>query len=116
MLVIVGKLTLMVVMIFALSEVAKRSPLLASLLASLPVTTILAATVLYWETQDNERVASFTNGVMWLILPSFVFFVLFPFLLRRGMSYTPALAIGVASMLVFYGFYAFILRWFSIKL
>jgi len=115
-LVVIGKLTFTALTIYVLSEIAKRSTTIASLLAALPVTSILVATLLYWETGDVEQVAKFTNSLLWLIYPSLTFFVAFPILLRRGIGYGTSLFLALAIMAVFYGIYAFVLRWFSIKI
>lgn len=115
-LIVIGKLTFTALTIYVLSEIAKRSTTVASLLASLPVTSVLVATLLYWETGDVEQVAKFTNSLLWLIYPSLTFFVIFPILLRRGMGYGGSLTLSLTIMIVFYGLYALVLRWFSIKL
>ena len=115
-LIVIGKLTFSALLIYLLSEIAKRSTIFAALLASLPVTSILAGTLLYWETGDVERVASFTSGVLWLIYPTLSFFIVFPILLRRGIGFNSSLALSIAIMVAVYGVYAFVLRWFAIKI
>ncbi|MEI8295856.1 MAG: DUF3147 family protein [Alphaproteobacteria bacterium] len=115
-LIVIGKLTCTAFLIYLLSEIAKRSTAFAALLASLPIASILAAILLYWETGDAERVADFTSNVLWLIYPSLIFFVAFPILLRRGIGFGTALALSIAIMIACYSLYAVILRWFSIKI
>jgi hypothetical protein len=115
-LIVISKLTFSALLIYLLSEIAKRSTIFAAMLASLPITCILAATLLYWETGDVERVASFTSGVLWLIYPSLIFFVVFPILLRRGFGFSSSLALSIAIMVAFYGVYVVVLRWFAIKI
>lgn len=112
----IAKLTLTATFLYILSAIAKRSTLFAALLGSLPVTAIITGILLYWETGDSERIANFTSGVLWLIYPSLVFYIAFPFLLRRGISYSMALGLSVGIMMFFYAIYFALLRWFSIKL
>lgn len=111
----ITKLLLTSVLIFVLSEIAKRFTTLASVIASIPISAIFVIIFLHWETGDTERLASFTNGVFWMILPSFVFFLAFPFLLRQGISFGLALPVSIAFMLVSYVVFLAILKLFSIK-
>ncbi|MBD0329679.1 MAG: DUF3147 family protein [Thermoleophilia bacterium] len=64
------------------SEVARRSSLLGAVLISLPLTSILAAIWLYRDTRDTAEVAALSWAILWVILPSLVFFVVLPLALR----------------------------------
>lgn len=110
-----GKLFLTVLLIYILSEIAKRFTTLASVIASIPVSAIFVIILLYWETGDAERVATFTNGVFWMILPSFSFFIAFPFLLRQGLPFGWALPAAIALMLVSYTLFLMAIKLFTIK-
>lgn len=81
-------------LVVAIAEAAKRSTLLAALLASLPLTSLLAILWLWRDTGDTEQIASLTTGIFWLVLPSLVFFVALPMLLRAGTPFWPSLAIS----------------------
>jgi hypothetical protein len=81
--------------IVAVSEIARRSSFWGALLASLPLTSILALVWLFIETGDAERVSAVSRGIFWLVLASLPFFILLPSLLRAGWSFWTAL--GVAS-------------------
>ena len=78
------------------SEAAKRSILIGSILASLPLTSLLAMTWLWADTKDPEKVAALAGGIFWLILPSLTLLAALPLLLRRGMDFVPAMAISIA--------------------
>jgi hypothetical protein len=65
-------------------------------LVSLPLTSILAAIWLYRDTRDTNEVADLAWSILWVIVPSLVFFVVLPVALRRGMAFWPAL--GVACL------------------
>ena len=76
------KVAITAVLVVAVSEVGKRSLLFAGLLASLPLTSLLALAWLQAETGDRERVAALSTSIVWLILPSLVFLIALPVLLR----------------------------------
>lgn len=61
------KLSLTAVVVVAISEIAKRSSLWAAVLASLPLTSLLAFVWLYIDTRSVERVASLSSGIFWLV-------------------------------------------------
>lgn len=86
------KIGVTALVVVAVSEIAKRSPLWAALLASLPLTSLLAFVWLYLDTGDTERVAALSHNILWLVLPSLVLFVLLPLLLRAGWNFWGSLA------------------------
>ena len=90
------------VVVAAASEVARRSSLLGAVLVSLPLTSILAAVWLYRDTGDTEQVAALSWSILWVIVPSLVFFVVLPVGLRRGLAFTPALLLACAATAVAY--------------
>jgi hypothetical protein len=97
------KLVLSAVLIVVISEVARRSSLLAGILASLPLVSVLAMIWLYVDTRDVERVAVLASSVFWLVLPSLVLFLLLPVLLRAGLAFFPSLlASAAATALAYY--------------
>ena len=76
------------------SEAARRSTVLGAILISLPLTSILAVTWLYRDTHDPEQVASLSWSILWVIVPSLMFFVVLPVALRSGLSFAPALLLA----------------------
>jgi hypothetical protein len=89
------KVALTSVLVVAIAEAGKRSTLLASILASLPLTSILAFIWLYAETGEPEKVASLATGIFWLVLPSLILFIALPLLLRASVPFGLALAISI---------------------
>lgn len=104
MLQVILKVIITSVLVVAIAEVAKRSSLLAAILASLPLTSMLAMIWLYLDTGDAEQVASLAGGIFWLVLPSLVLFVALPLMLRADWPFAPSLlaasALTVASYFV----------------
>ena len=50
------------------SEISKRSPGFGAIVASLPLTSILATVWLYKDTRDVESVISLSNGIALVVL------------------------------------------------
>ena len=97
MLYYVLKVALTAAVIVAVSEIAKRHTALAALLAALPLTSLLAFVWFHLEGASAVQVAALSRGIFWLVLPSLLFFVLFPTLLERGVSFTPVGGIRSAA-------------------
>jgi len=90
------KVAITVAVVVAVSEIAKRSSLWGALLASLPLTSLLAFVWLYLDTGNAESVAALSQSVFWLVLASLPLFLILPALVRSGVSFWPSL--GVACL------------------
>lgn len=110
------KVVVSALVIAAVSELGKRFTLLGAILASLPLTSILALTWLYLDTREPQRVEALATGIFWAVLPSLLFFAVLPWLLRRGLAFAPAMLLACAVMALGYGLYALLLRRFGIAL
>ncbi|MBK6659248.1 MAG: DUF3147 family protein [Proteobacteria bacterium] len=91
------KLVLSAGIIVGVSEIARRSTFLGAVLASLPLTSLLAFVWLYVETGDVERISSLSGSIFWLVLPSLLLFLLLPALLRAGLGFWASLAASTAA-------------------
>jgi hypothetical protein len=110
------KLVISAAIIVAVSEVSKRSSLLGGLLASLPLTSFLAMLWIYHDTKDPAKVASLSTSIFWLVLPSLVFFVALPALLKFHLNFYASFALATAIMLSSYGLMLLLLRKFNIHI
>ncbi len=90
------------VIIAIVSELARRSPGLGALIASLPLISILGMMWLWRDTSDPDRMAAHATGTFWFVLPSLPMFLLIPALLKRGVGFWPALAAGCVLTMVLY--------------
>ena len=97
------------VIIAAASELARRSSLLGAVLISLPLTSILALIWLYRDTRDNAEVAALSWSILWVIVPSLVFFVVLPLALRST-GFWPALLLACAATAVSYALWIWAAR------
>jgi hypothetical protein len=104
------------VIIAAVSEIAKRSPGFGALVASLPLVSILGMIWLWRDTTDPQRMAAHAEGTFWYVLPSLPMFLLIPALLRRGVAFWPALALGCALTIALYFAMTWIGPRFGLKL
>lgn len=104
MLYIVIKALISGAIIAAVSEIAKRSPGLGALVASLPLVSVLGMIWLWRDTQDRALMASHAGATFWFVLPSLPMFLLIPALLERHIPFWLALATGcVLTMLLYVG-------------
>ena len=102
MLYLVVKALVSGVLIAIVSEIAKRSPGFAALVASLPLVSVLGMIWLWRDTSDPARMAAHAGATFWYVLPSLPMFLLIPVLLKRGVAFYPALAAGCALTVALY--------------
>lgn len=88
--------------IVAVSELAKKNNLLASIIHSLPLTSLLAFLWLYAGTKDAELIGRHAYGTFWFVLPTLPMFLLMPWLIQRLGGFWPALAAGIALTIGLY--------------
>jgi hypothetical protein len=89
-------------MIVAIAEMGKRLPAVGALVASLPLVSVLGMILLWHARPDAENMAVHAQATFWYVLPSLPMFLLMPILLRHGMGFWPALALGCALTVVLY--------------
>ena len=89
-------------LVAAVSEIARRYPGWGGLVASLPLTSLLAMTWLWRDTGDAERVAELSASTIWFIVPSVPLFIALPLLLRSGLGFWVSMAIVVVATLALY--------------
>ena len=85
-----------------ISEIARRSPGFAALVASLPLVSIIGMIWLWRDTGDTARIASHAEATFWYVLPSLPMFLLFPWLIRSGMGFWPSLGLGCVVTILLY--------------
>jgi hypothetical protein len=98
------------------SEIARRNSAFAAIIASLPLTSILALVWLYKDSGDLKAVADLSNGIALVVLPSLAFFACLTILIRLGWGFWPSLGISTVSMVLFYFGYIWVLGFFGIKI
>jgi len=102
MLYLVIKAALSGMIVAAVSEIARRYPGWGGLVASLPLTSLLAMIWLFRDTHDPERVAELSMSALWFFMPSVPLFVALPLLIRSGVPFWLSMGIVVAGTLALY--------------
>ena len=95
--------------IVAVSETAKRNNYVASIIHSLPLTSLLAFVWLYMEVARKDGtakastlIANHAFGTFWFVLPTLPMFLVLPFLIRKGMAFWPAFGCCIAGTIALY--------------
>ena len=93
---VIAKALLAGAMIATISEIGRRLPAAAAIVASLPLVSVLGMIFLWHAKPDAENMAIHAQATFWYVLPSLPMFLLIPALLRAGASFWLALAAGCA--------------------
>ena len=97
-----GKIGLTALIIFAVVQVSERNTLLAAVLASIPIVSVLAMMWMNHEGQSAEEISGFAKDIVWLLIPSLLLFIVMPLLIERGWEFYPALGAGLATTILGY--------------
>jgi len=104
------------VLVALASEAGKRSSLLGAILISLPLTSILALAWLYSDTRDASKVSDLSWSILWIVLPSIVFFIALPLLIRAGWGVPLAIIAAAGVTAAAYWVWTLLLRRFGVDL
>jgi hypothetical protein len=96
------KIALTAIVIVVVSEISKRLPLLGSLIASLPLISVLGMIWIYQETKDNQKLISHAEGTFWYVLPSLPMFLVMPWMMKKGISFYLSLGAGILLTVILY--------------
>lgn len=77
---LVFKYAITALLVVIISEVAKRSDRVGSLIAALPTVTILTLLWLYFENQPAEKITNHAKYTFWFVIPTLPMFLAFPWL------------------------------------
>ena len=92
-----GKIALTALIIFSIAQVSERSTLMAAVLASIPIVTVLSMMIMHHEGQSAVEISGFAKDIVWLLIPSLLMFIVMPWLIdSRSWDFYPALAAGLA--------------------
>jgi len=89
-------------MIAAISEIGRRLPATAAIIASLPLVSVLGMIFLWHMRPDAENMAIHSQATFWYVLPSLPMFLVIPALLRNGVHFWLALLAGCVLTVVLY--------------
>ena len=98
------KFFLSAAIIVGATEISRRSTLMAALIITLPLVSILSFIFMYIENKSVERIIPLSYDILWMgTVPSLVFFLLLPYLLKEQLSFWLALPLSCAAMIASYG-------------
>jgi len=109
------KILLSAFILVAVSEIAKRSSMLGALLASLPLTSLLAFVWLYLDTGDVQKVSNLSSDIFWLVLPSLALFLVLPLLIKMGWGFWLSLAVAMLVTAACYGVMLLLFKRFTVQ-
>lgn len=104
------------VLVFLVSETAKRSPAFGALIASLPLISILAVIWLWHDTRDLPRIVDHMTATFFYVLPSLPMFLAMPGLLRAGLGFWPSLGASVVLTVALYALTVLVAARFGVRL
>tara|TARA_B100001248_G_C27395894_1_gene465528 strand:+ start:2853 stop:3203 length:351 start_codon:yes stop_codon:yes gene_type:complete len=110
------KLLVSALIIVLVSEVSKKLPLIGSLVASIPLISVLGMIWMYGEKVNVSKIASHAEGTFWYVLPSLPMFLVLPWMLRKGINFPISLTVGVALTGVLYFIMTKVLTKFGLNL
>lgn len=110
------KVAVSAIVIVAIVEISKRSSGFAALLAALPLTSLLAFIWMHVEGVESARIAGLSGQIFWLVLPSLMFFLILPLLIRWGFGFWSSLAGSVSVTVACYFALMPLLRKFGVQL
>ena len=110
------KVAVTAVLVVLISEIAKRSSLVGAVLASIPLTSVLAMLWIYIDTGDAGKVTELASSVFWLVLPSLALFVALPALLAQGVNFYLSLGLSLGITAMCYGLMVLVLSYFGVDL
>lgn len=112
----VTKVAVTAVLVVLISEIAKRSSFVGAVLASVPLTSVLAMVWLYLDTGDVEKVSTLASSVFWLVLPSLALFIALPVLLGQGVNFYLSLAVSIGVTAICYWLMVTALGYYGVEL
>ena len=96
------KIIITALIIVIVSEISKRLPLLGSLIASLPLISVLGMIWIFQETKNSQKIISHAEGTFWYVLPSLPMFLVMPWMMKKGISFYLSLGVGILLTIILY--------------
>ena len=112
----VVKILVTTVLIVIISEISKRSTLVGSILASVPLVSVLAMMWLYVDTKDIHKISTLSMSIFWLVIPSLALFVSLPVLLKKEVNFYLSMSLSVFITICCYYLMILVLGKAGIKL
>ena len=99
-----------------IAYISRKNTTIGGLIASLPLTSILALVWMHHGGSSIQSMIELTQIIFWMVIPSLIFFLVFPIFLRMNFPFYKALISSSLVLLVTYAIYSQILSYFNVKL
>ena len=99
--------------IVAVSEIAKKYTWAAAVIVSIPLTSLLAFIWLYFDTKDTQKVIDLSLSTIVMTLPSIIFFLILPLMLKLKHSFTFSILVAILSTSIAYLIFISIIKKFN---
>jgi hypothetical protein len=86
----------------AISEIARRYPGWGGVVASLPLTSLMAMMWLWRDTGNPARIADLSISILWFVGASVPLFIALPLLLRVGVGFWTSMGIVIVGTMALY--------------
>ena len=96
--------------IVLVSEIAKKYTWTAAVIVSIPLTSLLAFIWLYYDTRDVQKVIDLSLGTIVMTIPSILFFILLPIMLKFKQNFTFSIVVAVLSTSLAYFFFIILIK------
>ena len=110
------KIVVTALIITGIAELGKRFNTVSAILASLPLTSIIAIIWLYTDTKDIEKISSLSYSIFWIVIPSLVFFIALPVLLKTGLNFWLPLVLSCTITAIAYFVYIYLMEKLGIQI
>ncbi len=99
--------------IVAVSEIAKKYTWAAAVIVSIPLTSLLAFIWLYFDTKDTQKVIDLSLSTIVMTLPSIIFFLILPLMLKLKYSFNFSIFVAILSTSIAYLIFISIIKKFN---
>ncbi|MGV8147267.1 MAG: DUF3147 family protein [Alkaliphilus sp.] len=110
------KVIVTAIIVAIVSYVSRKFPTIGAIVVSLPLTSMLAIMWLYRDTNDIAKVIELSQAIIWIVVPSIVFFIALVLLLKNDVKFYLAMFLSSVIMILGYNAYIFILRKFGVNI
>jgi len=103
------KILLTALIVVAISEISRRSTIIAGIFASIPLTSLLAIIWIYIDTNDLENIKNLSGNILLMIPPSLTFFICLPLFLDMKLEFYLSVFFSITLIAFVYWVYLYIL-------
>ncbi len=110
------KILLTALIVVVVSEISRRSTIIAGIIASIPLTSLLAIIWIYFESGDLENIKNLSRNILMMIPPSLSFFICLPIFIDMKIEFYVSVFFSIVVTAFVYWLYFYILGIIGISL